>query len=131
VLDLADGMETYRDVPTLVAQAKGELSSSQGILEQLADAYAGDNWERVIQLARQLGTGAPLEVATWVQRAWREVRSDMRVLTGHTDRVYGVAALPDGQHAISGSLDHTLRLWDLATGETLRAFTGHTGVYPE
>jgi guanine nucleotide-binding protein subunit beta-2-like 1 protein len=32
----------------------------------------------------------------------------------------------DGQFALSGSWDGTLRLWDLATGETTRRFVGHT-----
>ena len=35
--------------------------------------------------------------------------------------------LADGRRALSGSADSTLRLWDLATGETLRTLEGHTG----
>jgi len=38
-----------------------------------------------------------------------------------------VAFSPDGRHALSGSADKTLILWDLATGQRLRTFTGHTG----
>jgi WD40 repeat protein len=37
-----------------------------------------------------------------------------------------VAVLADGSRALSGSWDNTLRLWDLATGETLRTLQGHT-----
>ena len=37
-----------------------------------------------------------------------------------------MAFLPDGRRALSGSEDNTLRLWDLATGETLRTLEGHT-----
>lgn len=33
----------------------------------------------------------------------------------------------DGQFAISGSWDKTLRLWNLTTGQTATRFTGHTG----
>lgn len=32
----------------------------------------------------------------------------------------------DGQFALSGSWDATLRLWDLNTGNTTRRFIGHT-----
>ena len=37
----------------------------------------------------------------------------------------GVAVAPDGLTALSGSDDHTLKLWDLTTGKELRTFTGH------
>ena len=42
----------------------------------------------------------------------------VRVLSGHTDWVTSLALLPDGQHAVSSSLDGTLRIWDLASGQT-------------
>jgi WD40 repeat protein len=37
-----------------------------------------------------------------------------------------VAFSPDGSYALSGSLDTTLRLWDVATGKEIRSFAGHT-----
>ena len=42
----------------------------------------------------------------------------------HKGGVTALVALPDGR-ALSGSQDHTLRLWDLASGES-RVLTGHT-----
>jgi WD40 repeat protein len=38
-----------------------------------------------------------------------------------------VAFSPDGRTALEGRWDETLRLWDVASGRLLRAFTGHSG----
>ncbi len=40
--------------------------------------------------------------------------------------VSAVAVTPDGRHVVSGSEDNTLRVWDLASGETVRTLSGHT-----
>ena len=32
----------------------------------------------------------------------------------------------DGCHALSGSYDRTLKLWDLQTGDLIHSFVGHT-----
>lgn len=47
-------------------------------------------------------------------------------LTGHNGFVSDVVLSSDGLFALSGSWDHTLRLWDLNTGRTTRQFRGHT-----
>jgi len=47
-------------------------------------------------------------------------------LEGHTDAVDAVAVTPDGRRAVSASRDHTLRLWDLESGQTLRTLEDHT-----
>ncbi len=35
---------------------------------------------------------------------------------------------PDGRRAVSGSVDHTLRLWDLESGKEIASFTGESQV---
>jgi guanine nucleotide-binding protein subunit beta-2-like 1 protein len=49
-----------------------------------------------------------------------------RRLQGHSHYVEDVVISSDGQFALSGSWDGTLRLWDLNTGITTRRFVGHT-----
>ena len=47
------------------------------------------------------------------------------MLRGHAKEIRGVLSLPDGR-ALSWSMDHTMRVWDLTTGES-RPLTGHSG----
>jgi guanine nucleotide-binding protein subunit beta-2-like 1 protein len=49
-----------------------------------------------------------------------------RRLTGHSHFVQDLVISSDGQFALSGSWDGTLRLWDLNFGTTTRRFVGHT-----
>merc|ERR1712227_698854 len=63
---------------------------------------------------------------------WHLTREDTqygipkRRLQGHSHFVSDVVISSDGQFALSGSWDGTLRLWDLASGNTTRRFVGHT-----
>lgn len=45
---------------------------------------------------------------------------------GHLADVESVAFSPDGKYALSGSYDHSVRLWDVETGREVRTFKGHT-----
>jgi len=49
-----------------------------------------------------------------------------KALLGHSDFVQDVVISSDGQFALSGSWDRSLRLWELATGKTVHTFQGHT-----
>ena len=49
-----------------------------------------------------------------------------RFLQGQSAAMWSVAFSPDGAHLASGSADHTIRLWDLETGQLLDTLEGHT-----
>jgi serine/threonine protein kinase len=50
-------------------------------------------------------------------RVWdTESGKELMCLLGHVASVTCIAATPDGRYAVSGSLDRTVRLWDLAAG---------------
>src|SRR5207244_4291807 len=46
---------------------------------------------------------------------------------GHTDAVYAVAFSPDGKLLATASFDHTLKLWDVASGKELKTYGGTGG----
>ena len=45
---------------------------------------------------------------------------------GHTDYVWAVAVTHDGQHIISGSFDHTVKVWSAESKSLLSTCRGHT-----
>ncbi len=47
-------------------------------------------------------------------------------LAGHRAPVYAVAFRPDGERLASASFDHTIKVWDVDSGELRQTFRGHT-----
>lgn len=84
--------------------------------------------KQVVRIARQ---DKPVEVATQPQAATVPEKLEHRVgsvrrFLGHTAFVSRVAISPDGTLALTGAMDKTARVWDVATGKEIRRFVGHT-----
>jgi hypothetical protein len=50
----------------------------------------------------------------------------IRTFKGHSSDVDTVTFSPDGRFALSGGDDSTLKLWDIATGNVINTFSGHS-----
>ena len=51
----------------------------------------------------------------------------IRTFDVHSSDIISVSLSADGKYAVSGSLDHTPKLWKVSTGHCLRIFEGHDG----
>ncbi len=50
----------------------------------------------------------------------------LSALNGHSSVVASIAFSPDSKMIVSGSLDKTVRVWDMATGKQLSVLNGHS-----
>jgi WD40 repeat protein/predicted Ser/Thr protein kinase len=55
----------------------------------------------------------------------REMHLELKALRGHTKPLLAVAYSPDGQRIVTGSADHTAKVWDAASGKELLTLRGH------
>lgn len=53
---------------------------------------------------------------------------DVRTLVGHTALVRSVAFSPSGTMLASGSMDSTIKVWDVGSGDVLVTLPGHVGL---
>lgn len=78
--------------------------------------------------AERLMRGERVEEDRYGVRIWDMETYDMlEVLEGplHLDKIEAVAFTPDGLTMVTGSHDHTARVWDLNTGALSAVLTGH------
>lgn len=57
-----------------------------------------------------------------------ESTSLVKTLIGHNDQVSSVAISPNGKSLVSGSEDHSIKIWNLSTGTLIRTLSHSNGV---
>jgi len=99
-----------RDTTQLVPQLVGRLLSFD----------IPEFWEMVRQYGRRSCWLRPLHPALTAPG-----QALLRTIVGHSRWVTAVVVCANGKHAISGSDDQTLKVWDLASGAEVRTLIGH------
>jgi WD40 repeat protein len=61
----------------------------------------------------------------------RAQKPELVVQTGHSEPIHSYAFSPDSRLLATGSLDKTVKLWDVTTGQLLRTLSGHSGTVEE
>src|SRR5262245_29589585 len=56
---------------------------------------------------------------------WQRQSHSLKTLRGHLEAVYSVAFSPDGHRIVTGSVDHTAKVWEAASGRALLTLKGH------
>merc|ERR1740115_131234 len=104
----------------------GEQLTLHGTLEGHSDwvtAIATTNEDATMVLS----SSRDRSVLVWqVDGTQEEYGFPRKSLRGHSHFVSSVVISSDGQFALSGSWDGSLRLWEIASGRTTRRFAGHT-----
>ena len=113
----------------------GAIRKSAHILEKDKRQLPGQLLGRLLnfeiaELQRMLEQVKQWKDSPWLRplraNLWPPGQGCVRILTGHSFWVLGVAIAPDGKTAISASWDKTLKIWDTETGRQLQTLTGHT-----
>lgn len=80
---------------------------------------------RVLNEAKQASGNAP-KLLRALKQAHGLSLGSLRTYEGHKNIVASMCVSMDGHWVLSGSYDHTLRLWEISTGRCIHTFQGHT-----
>jgi hypothetical protein len=122
----------WRDLMTTRAQfIAGIVDQQTGKSDHVAATLVGLDAlpDETSEGIRQRVLRPDMSAVNALDGAWRNWLSgwgERIVFGGHTGAVVAVAFSPDSTRVLTGSWDHTARLWDTATGEVVATLAGHT-----
>jgi WD40 repeat protein len=119
---LADAPPDAKEIARLIEQ----LGDDDVEVRRAAEDKLKEIGEPALALLREAGKShADADVRLRAAVLARSLLGEIRRFTGHTGHVRSLAVSKDGKRALSGSMDGTARLWDVATGKELLRFVGH------
>jgi WD40 repeat protein len=120
--DLQEWRTKYQEVRLALAKSRAGRRRAAEVAEQLV-RDTGEPW--LVNLLLQQSTDRLPPSAAEVSPSSIHSRRVM-TLTGHTGWVAGLAFSPDGTLLATSGGDATVRIWETATGTTVRGLTTHS-----
>lgn len=120
--NLPDILATLRNQPfsIVTAQTFAEAVTCYYGEARLRACKRREDWGEAPQPAVFVGRGAELQtLENWILR-------ELRRLQGHSDSVLAAAFHPHGRILARSSVDRSIRLWDIETGQCVKILQGHT-----
>nr|MBP6746148.1 hypothetical protein [bacterium] len=112
--------ETPEAKPEPRQDTKDAPSESAYVPSSSSSSSSSSNSSASTQIASVRGIAGELKSGGRVKKA-----EELLKMTGHISWTKGLAISADGNRALSGSDDDSVRLWDLNAGKELKRFDGH------
>jgi WD40 repeat protein len=110
----------WYDCPEAKKHYQGNYEIPQELNLKLSDLM--QTWHD----ARQMSGSFPVWLRSHRPPPQHLGTAQRQVLKGHRDRIWSIAYSPDGTRLVSGSVDRTVRIWDVRNGKMVALLTGHS-----